>query len=299
MHRFVVVLALVVAACSSSEPPVQIDDTLHRAEDELARGVDNFVASGRTALAYPALVAGARRALAIDPRIAADVELRLVSLALHPVLHESHDALASTVWPTLLAESSATLDQIVPELRTHVMAARTAEAGLARMKRALAACVECTDDGWRDVRRGWESADRSARAALADVDARSHAHAWPTAGLGSTEAPHAVEIEVGGDDIAFAGLRYRNEFRVAVLRDVRERDIAFVIPPGAPTRLLTALLRDARAAGMQTITLLARDASLERRAYAVSTSLETTTPDASIQAFLRRYDAAPSVAMAR
>lgn len=297
------VLLVVLVGCGSPPPATAPVDTLHRAETVLASSVDEFVAKGRTAVAYRSLASNASAAIAIDPRIAPEVERRLLALALYPMQHETHDVLAIDVWPALLGESpdrgeSPTLARVVPELRQNVLAARVAERGLARIRANLASCA-CADDDWRDVRRSWEALDRDARAALADVESLVLADAWPAAGAGATDAPVAVAIEVSGDDIAFGGYRYRDAFRVAVLRDLRAREVAFVIHPEAPTRRLTALLRDARAAGMPTITLLARDASLGRRAYTLDTTIETTHPDESVAAFVRRIDATASAIAAR
>jgi hypothetical protein len=294
------------------------------AERGLSRAVDDFVAAGRTPAAYRELAVEAHAVVELDPRIAADVERRLVALALFPVNQVANDAvnaqaesLALTVWPTLLASppprsgesASAYLERlcheqevlacrtIVPEFRAHVVAARAAEHALARMKQAITDCAQCSDDGWREIRRGWESAVRSADAALVEVQHRSQLQTWPTAGAGAVldnRAPD-VEIEIAENEIVFDGYRYDNSFRVPVLRDLRTRGtVVFYVHPDAPLRRLTSLLRDARDAGLSTITLIARESAPPwgRKSYALSTSADVRVDvDAPVHAFLRRVDA--------
>jgi hypothetical protein len=333
VFRYVALLAIL--GCSPTGPVAEIDDQRAAAEDALSDAVDVFVGAGRTAVAYRDLAASARAAVARDPRIAADAERRLVSLALFPVaavaaspLDVQADALALTVWPTLLApsitdttiqvrgdESAASyLDRlcreqavlacstIVPEFRPHVVAALAADRALARMVDAMAACTDCNDDGWRDIRRGWESVVRDTRSSLGEIQHRIHLPAWPTSGAASHEyhAP-AVELEVAENELVFDGYRYANAARVAILRDVRARgELAFYVHPGAPVRRLTSLLRDAHAAGLHSITLIARTAAAPhaRVAYTLSTTGDVgISPDAPVHALLYAFDQRQRVAI--
>ena len=330
MLRYVALVALL--GCGSSAPPERVD-TRAAAERGLSLAVDEFVAAGRTPVAYRALAASAQAAVELDERIASDVERRLMSLALFPFEQVATDSaavqaerLALTVWPTLIAgapvplageDASAYLERlcrereelacstVVPEYRAHVVSARAAERALARTTKAIATCVECNDDGWRDIRRGWENVVRSTTAALAEVEHRIDLQTWPTAGAGALHEAHApnVEIEVAENELVFDSLRYVNSFRVPLLRDVRARGvIVFYVHPAAPVRRLTSLLRDARSAGFKAITLVARESAppWSRRAYAISTSADIpVAADASVDAFLRRLDAAQQIASLR
>ncbi len=327
MLRYVALAALL--GCGSSETPDRAD-TRVAAERGLSIAVDDFVVAGRTPVAYRALATSAQAAVELDIRIAPDVERRLMSLALVPFEQVATDSaavqaeqLALTVWPTLIAGAPSPLadedapaylerlcrerdelacSTVVPEYRAHVVSARAAERALARMTKAIAECTECTDDGWRDIRRGWEDVVRSTTAALDEVEHRSDRRSWPTAGAGAMHEAHApnVEIEVAENELVFDHLRYVNSFRVPLLRDVRARGvIVFYVPPAAPVRRLTSLLRDARSAGFSTITLVARESTppWSRRAYTISTHADISVAvDASVDAFLRRVDAAQQVA---
>jgi hypothetical protein len=115
MMRGLLLVAGLVAACGRDTIPVSTkggDDYKHGA---LLAAVDKFVAAGRTADAYGEL---AQTVVSLRPQmdraVAREAELKLVTLAIHPVqaaqgksMREKIDTLALTVWPTLLTPAIA------------------------------------------------------------------------------------------------------------------------------------------------------------------------------------------------
>src|SRR4051812_25106525 len=103
----------IVAACGQDKidvaPGKSVEDYNHAA---LLAAVDKFVAAGRTPDAYAELAqAVATLRPGMDRAVAEEAELKMMVLALGPIrsvqakpLGEQVDALALTVWPTLIAE---------------------------------------------------------------------------------------------------------------------------------------------------------------------------------------------------
>ncbi len=323
-------LALALSGCGQAPAPGDKPSaTTRAAELQRTSAIDAFVHAGRTPLAYRDLSIALREHAPDSPE---ETERRLVSLALFPVSQISDtspdaqvQSLALTVWPTLLAPPDVPIDAdvwprtdedewaylermcredrelrcatVVPEFRAQVVAAAVADRALSRVKRAIASCVDCRDEGWRKVRRGWEGVARTAAAGLAEVDHRSRVAMWPLAGAAASHEDLApdVEIEIGpASELAFDGYRFDSSFRLPILRDARRKgSVAFHMQPEAPVRQLAELLRDARVAGFATISLIAREPTYPwgRRAYALSTSDAVVRTALPLQAFLRELDA--------
>lgn len=330
MLRHVALVALVaLLGCGQAAAPADL--AVRDATPVITHAVDAFVAAARTPAAYRALSTELVALRERDPAASDEVERRLVSLALFPIMQHADtspdaqvQALALTVWPAFLspadgpraAEDGGTYlerlcrdDQalgcatVVPEYRAQIVWATVADRAFARAKHAIAACDDCAHDpAWQEVRRGWEGV---ARTAVASIDHRSRVEAWPIAGDGSHVEPRApaVEIEVGATgELSFDGYSYDSAFRQPMLRDVKHRGtVAFYMAPDAPLRQLAELLRDAHAAGFSTVTLLARASAYPwaRRAYTLSTS-QATLPglERPIQAFLTTVDAKAATVMA-
>jgi hypothetical protein len=111
MRRLALVAVVLAASCGRDTIEVKTkasDDYKHSA---LVAAVDKFVASHRSPDAYQELsqtVIGLRPQM--DRTVAKEAELKLVTLALHPIqamqaksMREKIETLALTVWPTLLA----------------------------------------------------------------------------------------------------------------------------------------------------------------------------------------------------
>lgn len=191
---------LVLAACDQeviAVKPTPQDDYNHA---KLLAAVDAFIAAQRTPAAYGEL---AKQVTAIRPgmdaTVAAEAERRMVVLALAPVtsvkeatIAQQIDALALTVWPTLLAPPIEA-DQLlriadpktaqipakpgedpnsyilrlcqgplvtdckhaVPELQGQIVAALAIRRATERARIAVSECLECSSEG---ANPGWKNA---------------------------------------------------------------------------------------------------------------------------------------------
>src|SRR5687768_4157198 len=108
-----ILLVAVVCAAGCGRDTIEVntkpsDDYKHSA---LVQAVDKYVAAGRTADAFAELANAVRQLRAqMDRTVAKEAELKLVTLALHPIqamqaksMREKISTLGLTVWPTLLA----------------------------------------------------------------------------------------------------------------------------------------------------------------------------------------------------
>ncbi|HUJ56919.1 MAG TPA: hypothetical protein VLX92_00345 [Kofleriaceae bacterium] len=185
-------LALVAIACNQDKIAVVNDQaTADYNHAAVVGAIDKFVAAGRTPAAYGQL---AQTVVALRPgmdeAVAQDTELKMIVLALDPVksvslksLREQIDALALTVWPTLLSppiEADALLQvrdpkapelvpkpgedadayilrlcggplaseckRVVPEAQGQVVDALALRRATERARNAITECLPCTGD---------------------------------------------------------------------------------------------------------------------------------------------------------
>jgi hypothetical protein len=242
--RRAVLAAALVVGCGQDPIGVRREATDYH-HGELLVAVDAFVTAGRTPAAYAALahtIAELRPGM--DRTVADEAELKLVVLALGPLqgvkalpLAAQVDALALTVWPSLLGPpieaqervlrkivgaaeyppkageaTAAYLERLcggvlatdckatIAELRGEVVSAIAIERATERARNAVAACVVCgSDPGWRDAIHAWEGLDRQASAERHELERRANPTAWPVAGAGAVDDPRLPEGEV--DDL--------------------------------------------------------------------------------------------------
>jgi len=262
-------VAVALAACSREAVEVNRDpDQADYNHGALRAAVDTFVKAGRTPDAYADLT---RTVLALragmDRSVAEEAELKLIVLALGPIqsvgaspMAEQVEALALTVWPTLLAppiepdaiavkrdSSSSELypkkgesptgylrrlcggplagdcKQVVPEYQGHVVAALAARRGTERARNAVASCMMCsTDRGWHEAVRSWEALDRIANGWIHEIQIKAAPGNWPTAGSSSEAFPSLPEAEVTATgEIVIGGQRYGGTQRLDALRELR------------------------------------------------------------------------------
>ncbi len=234
MSRLTLVAALVLAsACGDKPVNVTAETDADYNHDELEQAVDKFVAAGRTPEAYQELsktIYALRSGM--DHTVAREAELRLVVLALAPVqsvrkqsLPEQVEALALTVWPTLLQptfeedavlikrDPKATLlnplpdegaraylqrlcggplagecKQVVPEMQGALVQALATRRAMERVRNAVAECQPCSaEPGWHDAVRQWEELDRSLHGNLFEIERRGDPDNWPIAGNASED----------------------------------------------------------------------------------------------------------------
>jgi len=264
----IVALALATGACSQEEIGVHKGDSADYNHASLVTAVDKFVAAGRTPDAYADLahtVADLRPGM--DRTVAAEAELKLVVLALGPVqavaakpIDDQVEALALTVWPTLLApriesdelvtvrDPNAALlipragetpagylerlcggplasdcKQVVPELQGQIVAAVATRRATERVRNAVSDCVMCSaEPGWHEAVRAWEAIDRLASAAVADTQRRGDPDNWPIAGGAAEVDPKLPEAEIDtAGAVVIGGQKYGSMQRVDALKDLR------------------------------------------------------------------------------
>ena len=241
IFRLTLVLAL-LAACE--RPQVEVNtgpaDSTEYNRKALTAAVDEYVANGRTTQAFGELAQTVLKLRpGMDRTVAEEAELKLVVLALAPVksvqaksMAEQVDALALTVWPTLLSpviEQDAVLIQrdvkaallqpiagedartylqrlcggplagdckaVVPEHQGAVVATVATRRAMERVRNAVATCTMCgADPGWHEAVRSWEQLDRAAHGYLHDIERRSHPDNWPIAGNAAESGSNLTDV---------------------------------------------------------------------------------------------------------
>jgi hypothetical protein len=240
--RLAVVLALVAAACSRETIEVKPGGADEYKHDALIAAVDKFVKAGRTPEAFAELsraVSSLRPQM--DRTVGKEAELKVIVLALAPVtalqnkpIAERVEALALTVWPTLLqppiaadvmlavhdpkaaelaakpgedpsqylerlcAEPLAShCKQVVPELQGQILEQLAVRRATERVRNAVAECMQCkeSDPGWKQAVHTWESLDGQLTQGIVDVERRADPANWPVAGGAAEDDPKLPEAE--------------------------------------------------------------------------------------------------------
>jgi hypothetical protein len=258
----------VLAGCHQDKIEVKKDTAGDYNHAALQAAVDTFVAAGRTAQAYAQLsqtVSSLRPGM--DRTVADEAELKLVVLALGPVNAQfakasdaQVDALALTVWPTLLAprieadtnvirRSTAAADlvpkhdegahdylqrlcgsslagdckHVVPELQGDVVEALAIRRATERVRNAVSACLTCgTDPGWHAAVLSWEDLDRTAFGKMDETRRKADPDNWPISGSAAEADPQLPEAEINGrGELVVGGHLYGpNQQRIDVFTDL-------------------------------------------------------------------------------
>lgn len=293
------VIALMSCGKETSAPAVEQGRST---SSLLVPAIERFVAAGRTPTAFRDLareVADLARDATTDLR--SEAERRLVVLARYPVesvqgldASARAEALALTVWPTLLAApldalASAPADskpdalaplkdedvptylqrlcggplsaeclRIVPEHRSAAVDSIASHRGAVRARRSVEACDECRGDpAWHDAIRSWEELERDAARASRDLGG-SDPSLWPIAGVGSVEAPHTPDVKVTPTgQLAIGDHRYARTDGLSRLRAERDA-VQFHVPPDSSIGELARFLATARLAGVVRTGVIAR-----------------------------------------
>jgi len=263
-----ILLLCAVAACGQEKIEVRQGESADYHHAALLVAVDKYVAGGRTPEAYAELSQTAFELRSgMDRSVAKEAELKLMVLALAPVqsvyarpMADQVDALALTVWPTLIApmlEADGLLvkraptagtmmpkpgedphayllrlcggplasdcKQVVPELQGGVIAALATRHATERVRNAVSDCVMCgADPGWHEAVRAWEALDRMANSTLHEVERRADPDNWPIAGSAAELDPSLPEAELNETgEVVIGGQRYGASQRVSAFRDLR------------------------------------------------------------------------------
>jgi hypothetical protein len=262
------ILVIVAAACSRDRIEVNRTPTDDYRHGALVAAVDKFVAAGRTPDAYAELAqAVASLRPQMDRTVGKEAELKMVVLALAPIqamqgksIRERIDALALTVWPTLLEPVIASDTQlvvrdakapelapkpaedpnqyivrlcgdalareckgIVPEMQGQVIEALALRRGTERVRNAVNECLACSSDpGWKRAEMDWESLDRAAAQNIVEIERNADPDNWPVAGAASEDDPGLPEAELSTrGDLIVGGRGYGpNQQRIEVLREL-------------------------------------------------------------------------------
>lgn len=219
MSRAAWILVLVAAACGRDKIEVQRSSNDEYKHDALVGAIDKFVKANRTPDAYAELAQTVTTLRPhMDRTVGKQAELRMVVLALAPVqsvqarsIRERVDALALTVWPTLLGPPIAAdallvvrdprapdyvpkpgedpdpymmrlcegalarhCKRVVPELQGEIIEALAIRRATERARNAVSECLECENDpGWKQAVHTWEGLDRVATERVPDIERRA------------------------------------------------------------------------------------------------------------------------------
>jgi hypothetical protein len=256
------------AACGQEKIDVHKTQSGDYNHGALLVAVDRFVAAGRTPDAYAELSQTAFQLRSgMDRTVAKETELKLMVLALVPVqsvhakaIADQVDALALTVWPTLIAPAFEADDllvkrdpnaasmmpkpgetprvylvrlcggplasdckQVVPEMQGTVINALATRHATERVRNAVSDCTMCgTDPGWHEAVRTWEALDRMANGTVNDTERRADPDNWPTAGSAAELDPGLPEAEIDDTgEVIIGGQHYTSPHRASALRDLR------------------------------------------------------------------------------
>ena len=268
--------SVVLVACGDERIEVRQGDSTDYNHGALLTAVDRFVAAGRTPQAYAEL---SQTVLSLRPgmdrTVAKEAELKLMVLALAPVqsvqakpMSEQAEALAMTVWPTLLAPEieadelvvkrdpkalalmprpredargylirlcggalASDCKQLVPESQGAKVASVATRRATERVRNAVSDCVMCgADPGWHQAVRAWEALDRMTNSAVSDIEQRADPDNWPVAGSAAEIDPRLPEAEINETgEIVIGGQRYGADQRVSALRDLRGDSAAIAL----------------------------------------------------------------------
>lgn len=287
-RSFALCLVVLAAACGRDKIEVSKTPGEDYKHGALVAAVDKFVAAGRTPEAYGELaqtVATLRPQM--DRTVGKEAELKMIVLALGPMqaqqgksIRQRIDALALTVWPTLLAPpiASDTLlavrdakapelapkpgesadnylvrlcggplarecKSIVPEMQGSIIEALAIRRATERARTAVAECLACkTDPGWHQSVLAWESLDRVAADQTVDVERAADPDNWPVAGTAAEDDPGLPEATLSTrGDLVVGGRSYGpNQQRIDILRELRGDEGAIALHVHPDTTLAQA-----------------------------------------------------------
>jgi len=269
LRGFATIVLVLATGCGRDKIGVTSKATDDYGHAALLAAVDKFVAAKRTPDAFGELAATVLQLRPkMDKTVGKEAELKLVTLALAPVqqmqsktMREKIDALALTVWPTLLAPeiSADTLLQVhdakapqllpkpgedpdqylericggplgseckrvVPDYQGPVIEALAIRRATERARAAVGECLPCvSDDAWKQIIFGWEKFDRDAADSITEIERRADPDNWPVSGGAADDDPDVPEAELSTrGDLVIGGHSYGpNQQRIDVLKELR------------------------------------------------------------------------------
>ena len=137
--------------------------------------------------------------IGLAPRITAPVPGRPLSDAWSAYLPGADEDAARYAMRLCGAQLAPACGHIVPEGHAAVVAAVAIERFTDRVRAAVANCVTCGGDVWRERIAGWEALDDAAVAYIEPARQRNAVARWPVAGPGARAAPAAPTLVLDDD----------------------------------------------------------------------------------------------------
>ena len=297
-------LALLTGACGRDSVHVTRDEDYNHAK--LVAAVDDFVRTARTPSGYAELAKTVETLRpSMDRTVAREAELRMMVLALAPVqatqaksIGARVEALALTVWPTLLAPPivagssvaardpdaselapkpgersdayvlrlcsaplAAVCGRVVPEFQAQVIESVALHRAAERARSAVEECSTCTDPAWHQAMLAWESVDRDVSTSSLGIKSEADPDNWPIAGIAAVDDPGVPGADMTRDELIVAGNHYgAGKRRIDALRNLRDDSdtIAVHFLPDTTLAEVRAVVIDAHKAGCTRVAVIAR-----------------------------------------
>ena len=199
----------------------------------------------------------------LAPRITAPVPGRPLSDAWSEYMPGPDEDAGRYVMRLCGAQLARDCGHVAPEGQAAVVAAVAIERFTDRIRAAVATCVTCGHQVWRDRIAGWEALDHAAVAYLAPTRRRYDVERWPAAGPGARPLPDGPTLALDDDgDIEVDGEAVGPTALVAYLAATRRERSATLLrvhlTPSAPAERLRNAMTQAAAAGFAEVALVAR-----------------------------------------
>ena len=201
--------------------------------------------------------------IGLAPRITAPVPGRPLSDAWSEYMAGPDEDVGRYVMRLCGAQLALECGHVVSESQAAVVALVAIERFTDRIRAAVATCLTCGHDVWKQRIAGWEALDRAAVAYVQQAKQRGAVARWPVAGPGAQPLPAGPTLALDDDGALWVGDEAVGPtalvaFLAAARREAGSDTLRIHLPPGAPTDRLRAAMAQARAAGFTRVALAAR-----------------------------------------
>lgn len=201
--------------------------------------------------------------IGLAPRITAPVPGRPLSDAWSEYMAGPDEDVGRYVMRLCGAQLALECGHVVSESQAAVVASVAIERFTDRIRAAVATCLPCGHDVWKQRIAGWEALDRAAVAYVQQAKQRGAVARWPVAGPGAQPLPAGPTLALDDDGALWVGDEAVGPtalvaFLAAARREAGSDTLRIHLTPGAPTDRLRAAMAQARAAGFTRVALAAR-----------------------------------------
>lgn len=201
--------------------------------------------------------------IGLAPRITAPVPGRPLSDAWSEYMAGPDEDVGRYVMRLCGAQLARECGHVVPEGQAAVVASVAIERFTDRIRAAVATCLTCGHDVWKQRIEGWEALDRAAVAYVQPARQRSAVARWPVAGPGARPLPAGPTLELDDDGAIWIGDESVSPtalvaFLAAARREAASDTLRVHLTPAAPADRLRNAMAQARAAGFTRVALTAR-----------------------------------------